>query len=331
MNSAKTFLETMVPGLLSVSRGGWDSMLPPSPKWSTDQIPDLSGKVIIVTGGNVNIGRKTVKGLLEHNAKVYMACRNEEKARETIEQLRQETGHEAIYIHLDLADLRSIKTTVNEFLRKETQLHVLFNNAASMYPPVEDLTADGYDLQFGTNVLGHFYLTKLLLSILFETAKSSVGGKPRVVHVASVGHEFVSGLDFETFKDCPKRREMNTVKLYFQSKFGNVVVANEFHRRYAEQGLVSFSLHPGNLKYDTARNTRRFVKFLSVINPVLPDAEIGALTQLWGGTAPEGAQFGGKYLIPWARVGKAKPETDNLELGQKLWAWLEEQVKDLDL
>jgi NAD(P)-dependent dehydrogenase (short-subunit alcohol dehydrogenase family) len=88
-----------------------------------------------------------------------------------------------------------------------------------MGPPIEMLTADGYDLQFGTNVLGHFYFTKLLLPLLISTAKASPDSNARVVNTASVGHMFTCKLDFETFKDGPKRRKMATESLYFQSKF----------------------------------------------------------------------------------------------------------------
>jgi len=245
-----------------------------------------------------------------------------------IEDLKRDTGREALFLRLDLADLKSIKASAEEFLSKENQLHVLFNNAGAIYPAVEAVTADGYDLQFGTNVLGHFYLTQLLLPLLLATTKSSLDGRTRVVHTSSVGHEFVNGIDFDTLKDSPHRRKQHTVKLYFQSKFGNIVASDEFHRRYADQGLVSISLHPGNLKVDTRRNPSLGAKVVSAVNPLLPDAKMGALTQLWAGTSPEGAELGGKYCIPWARVGAAKTAANDPELGKKLWSWLEEQVKD---
>jgi len=263
---------------------------------------------------------------LEHNAKVYLAGRNPTACTAAIAELKRETGREALFLRLDLADLRAVKAAAEEFLSMETELHVLFNNAGIMYPPVEATTAEGYDMQFGTNVLGHFYFTKLLLPILLATAKASPGGKTRVIHTSSVGHEFVDGIDFDTLHDGPRRRAQHTVRLYFQSKFGNIVVSDEFHRRYAEQGLVSISLHPGNLKVDTSRNHSLGGRLVSMLNPTLPDAKMGALTQLWAGTMPEGAELGGKYCIPWARVGTAKKATDDPELGQKLWAWCEEQV-----
>ncbi|KAH9919685.1 NAD-P-binding protein [Fomitopsis serialis] len=323
-------IPALASSVLHVSPSGWSSMFPPPPKWSAEEMPDLSGKVVVVTGGNDGIGKETVKALLAHNAKVYMASRNQIKAQVAIDELKRETGREAIFLRLDLASLQSVKAAAQEFLGKETGLHVLINNAGSIYPPVEDVTEEGYDLQFGTNVLGHYYFTKLLIPVLLKTARVSADGKARIVHVASVGHEFVNGIDFETLKDGPKRRRWHTTKLYFQSKFGNVVVANEFHRRYADQGLVSFSLHPGNLKFDTKRHPSWPIKLLGILNPLIPGPKMGALTQLWAGTMPEGGNFGGKYCIPYARVGQAKKETDDPELGRMLWEWLEEQVRDVE-
>lgn len=130
-----------------------------------------------------------------------------------------------------------------------------------MHPPLDMVTHDGYDLQFGTNVLGHFYLTKLLLPILTSTAKSSPEGTVRVVNTSSQGHLF-GGLQFDTFKDGPKRRADSSFRLYGQSKAvsrcltscrvsthfaqGNIVFSAELDRRYRDQGIVSTSLHPGS-------------------------------------------------------------------------------------
>ncbi|KAJ7779264.1 hypothetical protein B0H16DRAFT_809907 [Mycena metata] len=96
--------------------------------WNIDDVPDLSGKVILVTGGNAGLGRLTAKGLLQRNAKVYMASRNPQKAEAAIEELYALTGKRAIFLHLDLADLMSVKRSAEEFLSKEKELHVLYNN-----------------------------------------------------------------------------------------------------------------------------------------------------------------------------------------------------------
>ncbi|EEB90045.1 hypothetical protein MPER_11801, partial [Moniliophthora perniciosa FA553] len=102
---------------------------PPKPKWWQKDIPDLTGKVVIVTGAKTGVGRETVKALLQHNAKVYFAARGKKQSEEVIEELRKGTGKRAIFLELDLANLKSIRKAAEEFLSKESELHVLFNNA----------------------------------------------------------------------------------------------------------------------------------------------------------------------------------------------------------
>ncbi|PPQ73482.1 hypothetical protein CVT26_010184 [Gymnopilus dilepis] len=289
---------------------------PPASKFSTDDIPDLSGKVIIVTGANTGVGKETAKALLAHNAKVYLAARSQEKTEQAIKELKEETGKEGIFLHLDLADLN-----------KEKELHVLFNNAGVMMPPIDQLTAQGYDLQFGTNVLGHFYFTKLLLPSLIAGAKASPDGKSRVVNTTAFVSHVTDKIDFQTVTDTPARRKKGTQALYAQSKFANVVYSNEFARRYADQGVISIAANPGSLRTDLQRHTGSFVKCL--VSPLLKPAPAGALTQLWAGTSAEGANMNGKYLIPWARVGVANPAAEDPKCGEDLWKWLEEQVQNV--
>ncbi|KZP21940.1 NAD-P-binding protein [Athelia psychrophila] len=303
-------------------------MFPPTPKYSVDEMPDLSGKVIIVTGANAGVGKETVKALLNHNAKVYMAARSAEKGAIAIADLKASTGKEAIFLKLDLADLKSVKAAAAEYIRKETQLHVLFNNGGVMSPPIEMATADGYDLQFGTNVLGHFYFTELLMSLLISTAKTSPDGKARVINTSSSAVYVAKALDFETFTDGPARVKAGTTALYHQSKMGNAIFSAETARRYGDQGIVSIALNPGNLKSDLQRHMSPVALFLA--NRILYPTAMGALTQLWAGTSVEGAELNGQFLIPWARASKEPlEEMQDLALGAKLWAWLEDQVKNV--
>ncbi|KAF4617328.1 hypothetical protein D9613_006134 [Agrocybe pediades] len=270
---------------------------PPKSKFNVEDIPDLTGKVVIVTGANTGIA------------------------------VSQRKGKEAIFLKLDLSDLPSIKASVEEFQSKEKELHVLFNNAGVMAPPIAQTTAQGYDLQFGTNVLGHFFFTKLLIPTLAAGAKSSRDGKSRVVTTSSSGSNLVKTIDFDTLKDTPKRKKQRAFTLYGQSKLGNIIVSNEFARRYGDQGIVSTSLNPGNLQTDLARHMSSVERlFLKLI--VYP-APLGALTQLYAGTSPEGVDFNGKYLIPWARIGKPNPAAEDAALSKALWTWLEEQVQNV--
>ncbi|EIN04702.1 NAD(P)-binding protein [Punctularia strigosozonata HHB-11173 SS5] len=319
MGSAISFVTHDLPAFIGQT-------FPPAAKWSTDQIPDLTGFVCIVTGGNIGIGKETVKALLQHNAKVYLAARSQQRADEAIKDLQKDTGKEAIFLKLDLSDLKAIKAAAEEFLSKETKLHILFNNAGVMSCPVDLTTADGYDLQFGTNVLGHFYFTKLLLPTLLSTAETAPKGTVRIINTSSAAH-YMSGLDFATFKDGPKRRKQNTDLLYCQSKLGNVVFTNELVRRYADKGLISISAHPGVIRSNLWQHSPKLTT--KIMGSVMHPASKGALTQLYAGTAPEAADLNGKYLGPWAKEWSPKPLSNDPKLGKELWTWLEEQVKDL--
>lgn len=301
-------------------------LVPPKPKFTAENVPDMTGKVVLVTGANAGIGKETARVLLTKNAKVWIGCRDVSKGEATIKDLKDRTGHEAHILKLNLANLRSIKASAEDFLKKETQLHVLFNNAGVMDPPVEQVTEDGFDLQFGTNVLGHFYLTKLLLPLLLSTAKSSPDGTVRVVNTSSNGHMF-SGLDFDTFKDGPKRRAKSGMELYSQSKTGNIVFSAELHRRYRDQGIVSTSLHPGTIKSELARYQGGFVRW--IFSLVVYDVSYGAITQLYAGTSPDVVGLGGQYFIPWARVGEPRADTQDPQIGKELWSYMEEQVANL--
>ncbi|KAG8695229.1 hypothetical protein FRC08_007957 [Ceratobasidium sp. 394] len=283
--------------------------------------------------GNAGIGKETCKILLNKGAKVYLAARSKTKADDAIEWLKVETGGKSpVFLQLDLADLASVRRAVEEYKQKEEKLDVLFNNGGVMAPPIEMKTGTDYDIQFGTNVLGHYLFTILLLPVLIHTAQTSPRGHVRVVNVASNGHRLApkGGIDYSVLmpndpESEARRRKMGTERLYAQSKWGNIVFANELARRYKSQGIISMSLHPGSIQTELQRHLGGIAQAL--LNMILWPAPYGALTQLFAGTSPEGAELSGKYLIPWARVFEARSDTQDEEAGQKLWAWLEEQVK----
>ncbi|KAI6032508.1 hypothetical protein EDC04DRAFT_2898106 [Pisolithus marmoratus] len=300
--------------------------IPPRSKFTTDNIPDLTGKVILVTGANTGIGKETARALLTKDAKVWIACRDVTKGEAALRELKESTGRDAHLLKLNLANLRSIKEASEEFLSKETQLHVLFNNAGVLHPTVALVTDDGYDLQFGTNVLGPFYFTKLLLPILLSTAESSPAGTVRIVNTSATAHWFGS-LDFDTFKDSPKRRAQSTITLYSQSKAANIVFSAELHRRYGDQGIVSTSANPGFIATELLRHYAGILLWFA--NLTLYHSSQGALTQLYAGTSPEAARLGGQHFVPWARVGKCLPYTQDPQLGRELWTYLEEQVENI--
>lgn len=316
-------------GFFSTLSLHWSLMkqsFPPKPTFSTNHIPDLTGRVMIVTGGNTGIGKETIKALLEHNAKVYMASRSKDKAEAAIAELKAQTGKEAIFLQLDLSNLASIKKSAEEFLSKERELHVLFNNAGVMWPPMDWLTEDGYDMQFGTNVLGHWYFTELLMPALLAGKESSPDGHARVITTSSSG-AYLYTVNWDSLRDGPARRKMSSQQLYFQSKFLNVVVTRQVAKRYGDKGIIALSCNPGNLKTDLQRHVGGLQR--RILDLILYPAPMGALTQLWGGLMPEPAQHNGEFLIPWARLGKCRPEAYDDAIGERLWNYLQEQVKGI--
>ncbi|EJD00113.1 NAD-binding protein [Fomitiporia mediterranea MF3/22] len=305
----------------------WSLYFPPAPKFNVSDIPDLSGKVMIVTGGSSGIGKEIVRGLVSHNAKVYLAARSAEKANAAIEELKKDTGKEAQFLQVDLASVKSVRRAAEEFLGKEQQLHALINNGGVMFltatPESQAITEDGYDIQWGTNVVGPFYFTQQLMPALLAAAENSPDKKARVLFTSSIVQS--DDINFETTKDTPARKKMSASNRYGQSKFANVVLARELARRYGDKGIVSTSLYPGGIKTDLQRHLPKLTR--KILDLALHPAPMGALTALWGATSPEAADLNGKYLVPWARVGVPSVASQKPELGEKLWSELEEQVK----
>jgi len=278
----------------------------------------MSGKTCIVTGANSGIGKETVKALLISKAKVYIASHNRERCEAAIAELEGTTGHRAIFLDLDLAKLHSVKLAAEEFQRQESVLHVLVNNAGAMLPDHKAVTAEGYDLQFGINVIGHYYFTRLLIPQL------AAAGTSRVVNVSSASHLFADSIHWETLKDGPSRQKVKGFDLYNQSKFGNVVFASEFARRYGDQGIVSSSVHPGLIVTNVGRNMPKLL--VMIIRSFCYNASMGALTSLFAASAPEAGNANGAYFTTWARLGKANPKALDPKVGEMLWQWLEEET-----
>ncbi|KAK7043911.1 short-chain alcohol dehydrogenase [Paramarasmius palmivorus] len=299
---------------------------PPTPQFWQKDIPDLTGRVMIVTGAKTGVGRETVKALLQHNAKVYFAARGKKQSEAVIDELEKVTGKRAIFLELDLASFKSIKSAAAEFLSKETELHVLFNNAGVMWPSLDLVTEEGYDAQWGIHVVGNHLWTKLLLPALDAGSKTSADGKARVVSVSSSA-AYLDVIHWDTFVPGPARTKFGTYGLYSQSKFGQVVWTREFAKRYGDKNILAFAVNPGNLETDLQRNLNFVMRFLikSILYPVDP---YGPLTQLYAGTSPEVVhKANGSFFIPWAREGPTPPKAIDNQLGERLWEYLEAEMK----
>ncbi|KAJ3555250.1 hypothetical protein NM688_g2682 [Phlebia brevispora] len=298
-------------------------VFPPKPTWSSNHVPDLTNKVVLVTGGNTGIGKEACKHLLARNAKVYLAARSQSKAEAAITGLQEATGKIAIFLQLDLADLDSVKRAAEEFIAREKQLDLLFLNAGVANPPIEQLTVQGFDMTFGTNVLGHFLLLKLLEPVL--KASSTPSSPSRVVWTASVAHYFSPPVNFDTLTDSSARKKLGPNGLYAQSKFITVALVNRLAKTH-EDGIVYIAVDPGNIRTDLQRYSRGLA-YILLNRLVLWPVEYGVLTPLYALTVPEAAEYNGKYLRPWARLGDANPATQNTAEQDRLWEYCEERVK----
>ncbi|EGN95247.1 hypothetical protein SERLA73DRAFT_162749 [Serpula lacrymans var. lacrymans S7.3] len=218
-------------------------------------------------------------GVLQRNSEVLHSLLaqfvNRTQSEDAIRELKEKTGNEAVFLKLDLANLKFVKAAAEEFLSKETQLHVLFNNAGLMGPPIDLVTEDGYDLQFGTNVVGHHYFTKLLLPVLISTAKTCQDGKVRVVTTSSSGHHF-GNLDFNTFKDGPARKKQSTSVMYSQSKYNTTIL-------YSVQHGALTQLYAGTTAEGAELNGQYLIPWARVGTPLAgtQDPELGRALWSW--------------------------------------------------
>jgi retinol dehydrogenase-12 len=220
---------------------------PPKPTFTEKNLPDLSGKVYLITGGTSGIGLALAKILYSKNAKVYITSRTDASAEKAIAGIKESTkssSGEMRYLTTDLSDLDTVAPAIKTFLAQETLLHTVWFNAGVMQVPKGSKTKQGYELQWGTNVVAHFVMNKLLLPILLSTAEVAPTGSVRVVWVSSDGHiNFSPKPDGIDWKDIGKKPagwegEKGSMTYYGQSKVGNVLLAMELAKRYSERNIV---------------------------------------------------------------------------------------------
>ena len=282
---------------------------------------NLSGKTAIVTGANTGIGFETALDLFQKGAKVYVACRNEEKALDAIKRMKAQGGTgELVYGHLDLANLSSVKEFSNQILGAESRLDLLINNAGIMIPPPSK-TEDGFEIQFGVNFIGHFALTGNLINLLESTNGS------RVVTLSSIAHRGAV-IDFENFR---LEKQYNNWREYGQSKLADIIFALEFEKRLRSNGyqIMSLAAHPGFSKTDLQKNMDK--DMLASLD--LMTAKQGAQPTLAACLRKDAK--GGQYWGPdGPNEQKGKPALAKIDaaaldqnLNAKLWDWAKEATK----
>jgi NAD(P)-dependent dehydrogenase (short-subunit alcohol dehydrogenase family) len=287
--------------------------------WIDANIPAQDGKLFLVTGANSGLGYEASRALAYKGATVVMACRSPEKGEEAAAKIREESPQgEVRLMELDLSDLSCVRRFVDEFRAAYGRLDALVNNAGVMAVPYGQ-TADGFELQFGINHLGHFALTGLLLDLLKATPAS------RVVTVSSYGHWF----GWINFRDLNGEKFYYTWLAYGQSKLANVLFAYELQRRLTQSGAntISLAAHPGY----AATNLQRHSPLWSFLNTIYAQSqEMGALPVLYAAAHPEIA--GGEYLSPDGFLGQrgypykgfSSPLSHNKALARRLWQVSEE-------
>ncbi|MCJ1471404.1 hypothetical protein MMC13_000043 [Lambiella insularis] len=306
----------------------WSSTFPPRPTLTEKNLPDQSGKVFIVTGSSSGVGEQLAAILYQHNAKVYIAARSEEKASKAMtamKKLHPESKGQLIFLHLDLADLTTIKKSAEEFLSKDERLDVLWLNAGVMIPPQGSKTAQGWELQLGTNVIAHFLFVDMLHQILAKTAYTSAPNSVRVIWVSSIA-SILGPKPAVNFSNINYEKPESSFNAYARSKQGNVLHGAEFARRTKEEGIISVSLNPGNLKSDLQRHMPGWQA--AMIAPILYTPNYGAYTELYAGLSPDVTlEKSGGWIAPWGRLEEGRKDLMDPELGAKYWEWTAEQVK----
>jgi protochlorophyllide reductase len=288
--------------------------------WSTAQIPNLHGKVALVTGANSGLGLEIAKGLALAGSAVVLACRNVDKANRAADEIRKTGAQgEVSVLPLDLADLSSVAAAAKEFRDSGKSLDLLINNAGLMAID-QAKTADGFEMQFGVNHLGHFALTAELLSTLLATPGS------RVVTMASMGHR-MGKMNFDDLMHTKYDRWPP----YFQSKLANLLFTAELHRRLQAKGAgtIALTAHPGASNTDLGTEGKGISNYAMKVVPMLSQsAAKGAQPALRAATDPAavGSQFyGPRFIVQGpAVVETPSKRARNADDAKRLWKISEE-------
>ena len=296
-------------------------------KWTEKDIPDLNGKVIIITGANNGLGFENTLQFARKKATVIMACRHIEKGQKAFERVKKKIPNAKIeLIKLDLASLDSVRHFCKEFKEKYSTLDVLLNNAGIMMVPYRK-TVDGFESQIGTNHLGHFALT----AHLFELLRTTPGS--RIVNVSSSLHE--SGEMY--WDDFLFEKKYNRTEAYARSKLANLLFTYELDRRLKAKGInvLAVASHPGFANTGLANHLFGPAKYILkpvVFRIVAQSARKGALPSTRAAVDPSvqgGEYFGPKGIFGnesrgFPKIVQSNEKSHNLEDAKKLWEVSEE-------
>ncbi|KAL2819275.1 hypothetical protein BDW59DRAFT_181701 [Aspergillus cavernicola] len=292
-------------------------------------IPDLSGKVVLVTGGNTGLGKETIRQILKQNPhQVFLAARSQEKAQNALKDLQPSVSESTTltWLPLDLTSTKSIQEAAAQFKSHSHRLDILILNAGVMsLPPGE--TDLGHEIQLGTNHTGHFLLTKLLLPALLRTTEES-NSDVRIISLSSIGHTLAPA--FPTILDQARLKKCNTHARYGASKAANILFAAELARRYPT--LTAISIHPGLIATELygplAKRNPLAALGSKVLGLVGTSVEQGACNQLWAAVgARKGQLVNGAYYVPVGNLKAQNRYVVDEEMGRELWEWTEAELR----
>src|SRR3954469_11494877 len=291
--------------------------------WTNSDIHDQTGRIAVITGANTGLGYETAAALAAKGAHVVLAVRNLEKGKAASDLITRSTPGASVALQeLDLTSLDSVRSAADQLRAAHDSIDLLINNAGFMFTP-KSTTKDGFELQFGTNHLGHFAFTGLLLDRVLAAPGS------RVVTVSSVGHRFArNGIRFD---DLQWDREYSRVGAYGQSKLANLMFTYELQRRLRGTDTIAAAAHPGGSNTELDRNLPQWINVVG--RPLMllaQSADMGALPTLRAATDP--GVLGGQYYGPdgfgeqrgYPKVVASSRVSHDAEAQRRLWAVSEE-------
>jgi len=278
---------------------------------------DLAGRSVLITGANSGLGRASALALAARGATVILAARSLTRTQPVLDEIRG--AHPAAqleFLHLDLASLASVRDAAQRVLASGRGLDVLMNNAG--VAGTAGLTQDGFEITIGTNYIGHFYLTSLLLPLLVQAPQG------RVVNVASVAHERVQAVDWR-WLDRRTAGTKSGFNMYAASKLLNILHARELARRLAATRVTTYAVHPGGVASNIWRSLPWIVR--RVLMLFLISNEEGARTQVWCATAPELVSSSGRYYYD-CREARGTELSRSATLATELYDRTERAIND---
>lgn len=296
---------------------------------SDKDIPSLEGKVILVTGGNVGLGKQCILEYARHNpAQIWLGARNLTKARAAADEITQQIANPPLItlLEIDLSSLASVAAAAQRVTTESSRLDILMLNAGGMGSPA-GVTEDGYEVHFATNYISHALLAKLLLPLLEKTAKEP-NTDVRVISLSSHGHNYApknaGGIDFTTLKS--DGNSFGPLTLYSQSKLATILWTKQMAKLYPR--LTFASIHPGLVRSNFLRGNSWFVLVMRVFamlpTGVVVDLKDGVRNQLWASVA-DGVSSG-EYYEPVGIGGTESKEAKDEKLMERMWEWTQEEL-----